>query len=213
MVATTAIIGLTGGIACGKSTVAARLVARGATIVDADVLARAVVEPGEPAYHALVRTFGEAILQADGTLDRQALGARVFGDKQALAQLNAITHPAIAARTGKAFAEAQRRGLPWLVYEAALIIENKIHAGLAGLVVVLCPRELQRERLMLRSGLDAQRADERIAAQTDDATRRALATWIIDNDAGLAELEARTDAVFDAIVARHGPPQASSREA
>jgi len=208
MATTTAIIGLTGGIACGKSTVAKRFAARGATLVDADVLAREVVAPGEPAYQALVKAFGEGILQADGAIDRPALGARVFADKQALATLNAITHPAIAARTGQAFARAQRAGLPWLVYEAALLIENRVYAGLAGLVVVLCPPELQLARLVARSQLDEAEARRRIAAQTDDATRRALATWLIDNDGDLATLEARADAVFDAIVARHGPPAA-----
>jgi len=209
MGATTAIIGLTGGIACGKSTVAERFRARGATLIDADVLARAVVEPGEPAYLAIVRTFGEGVLMSDGRLDRQALGARVFADKAALAALNAITHPAIAARTGRAFAEAQRAKVPWLVYEAALIIENKLHAGLAGLVVVLCPPELQLARLLARSGsaMDEAQARQRIAAQTDDATRRALATWVIDNDADLPTLLGRTDLVFDAIVARFGEPE------
>lgn len=213
MGATTAIIGLTGGIACGKSTVAARLVERGATVIDADVLAREVVEPGEPAFAALVRTFGDGILQPDGRIDRAALGARVFSDKQALAQLNAITHPAIAARTGRAFLEAQRKKLPWVVYEAALIVENKIYAGLAGTVVVLCPPELQLARLLARTtpgaqALDEEQARRRIAAQTDDATRRAAATWIIDNDADLATLIARTDVVYDAIVERHGSPHA-----
>ncbi len=210
MAVTTAIIGLTGGIACGKSTVAARWRARGATIIDADVLAREVVQPGEPAYQAIVRAFGDGVLLPDGGLDRAALGARVFADKQALAQLNAITHPAIGARTGKALAAAQRAGIPWVVYEAALIIENKLHAGLAGLVVVLCPPEVQLARLVLRSGLDEAEARRRIAAQTDDATRRALATWCIDNDGDVAALEARADAVFAEIVGRHGPVAASS---
>lgn len=204
---TTAIIGLTGGIACGKSTVAARFRARGAPVIDADVLAREVVMPGEPAYHAVVRAFGPDVVRPDGELDRAALGARVFADEGLRRTLNAITHPAIAARTGKAFAAAQRAGLPWVVYEAALIIENGLHHGLSALVVVSCPPALQLERLVARSGLDEAEARRRVAAQTDDAARRAAATWVIENDADRAALESRTDAVIDAIVARYGVPR------
>lgn len=202
----TAVIGLTGGIACGKSSVAGLFRSWGAHLIDADAIAREVVEPGEPALAALVRAFGESILQPDGSLDRKGLGQRVFGDKAALATLNAITHPAIGARTGKRLAEAQRSGLAWVIYEAALILENRIQAGLAGLVVVLCPRELQLERLLARSELSRAEAEARIAAQTTDEVRRAAATWIIDNQGSLEALEVRSREVFDAIVARYGAP-------
>lgn len=201
---TTAVIGLTGGIACGKSTVAGHLRGWGATIIDADQLAREVVAPGEPALAALVRAFGEDILQSDGALDRKRLGKRVFGDARATAQLNAITHPAIFARTGKRLAEAQRSGLPWVIYEAALILENKMQAGLNALVVVMCSPEVQLARLLARSEIDEAEARARIAAQTDDETRRAHATWIIDNDGSAAALEAASREVFDAICARFG---------
>ena len=207
---TTAIIGLTGGIACGKSTVAARLRERGATIIDADVLARAVVEPGEPALAAIVRAFGPAVLDAEGRLDRAQLGRIVFADPAALARLNAITHPAIAAKTGKALADAQRAGLPFIIYEAALILENKLAAGLTGLIVVMCPSDVQLARLMARSGLDEVEARRRIAAQTDDASRRAAATWVIENDSDVAALVGQADLVHDALVARHGDPQGTS---
>lgn len=203
---TTAVIGLTGGIACGKSSVAGYFREWGAPVIDADAIAREVVEPGEPALAALVKAFGESILQPDGTLDRKGLGQRVFGDKAALATLNMITHPAIAARTGKRLADAQRAGWPWVIYEAALILENRIHAGLAGLVVVLCPRELQLDRLLSRSELSREEAEARIAAQTTDDERRAAATWIIDNAGTIEALEVRTREVFDAIVERWGPP-------
>jgi len=204
---TTAVIGLTGGIACGKSSVAEYFRSWGAPVIDADAIAREVVEPGEPALAALVRAFGESILEADGRLDRKGLGRRVFGDAAALATLNRITHPAIAARTGKHLAEAQRAGLPWVVYEAALILENRIQAGLAGLVVVLCPRELQLSRLLARSELSLEEAQARIAAQTTDEARRAAATWVIDNDGSLDALEVRSREVFDAIVERYGRPE------
>lgn len=203
---TTAIIGLTGGIACGKSTVAARLRERGAHIVDADVLAREVVEPGQPALTMIVRMFGPEVLTAEGRLDRAKLGAMVFADKTALGRLNAIVHPAVGAATGKALADAQRAGRPWMVYEAALIVENKIHAGMAGVIAVLCPPEVQLARLIARSGLDEAEARRRIAAQTDDESRRAVATWVIENDADVPALMARADDVFDEIVERFGRP-------
>jgi dephospho-CoA kinase len=201
---TTAVVGLTGGIACGKSSVAAHFRAWGAHIIDADALAREVVAPGEPALAALVRAFGETILSPDGTLDRKGLGRRVFGDARATAQLNAITHPAIAARTGKRLAEAQRSGLSWVIYEAALILENKIHAGLNALVVVLCPPETQLARLLARSDLSESEARARIASQTTDEVRREHATWLIDNAGTPEQLEAASREVFEAIRQRYG---------
>lgn len=203
---TTAVIGLTGGIACGKSTVAAVFRDLGARIIDADELAREVVRPGEPALGALVRAFGQDILEANGELDRKKLGARVFSDPAAVKQLNAITHPAILARTGKRLAEAQREGLGWVVYEAALILENRAEAGLSALIAVICPPALQRARLASRSGLDDAEIERRIAAQTTDEVRREKATWLIDNAGDLEALRARAREVFDAVVARYGPP-------
>lgn len=202
----TAVIGLTGGIACGKSTVAEVFRRLGARVIDADQLAREVVEPGEPALAALVRTFGHDILEEGGALDRKKLGSRVFGDPAAIAALNAITHPAILARTGKRLAEAQREGLGWVVYEAALILENRAEAGLSALIAVLCPPEAQRERLRARSGLSDAEIEGRIAAQTNDEVRRAKATWLIENDADLQALEAKARATFEAIVERYGAP-------
>jgi dephospho-CoA kinase len=204
----TAVLGLTGGIACGKSTVAEVFRARGVEVIDADAIAREVTQPGEPALEALVREFGPGILAPDGTLDRKGLGARVFGDPAAVAKLNAITHPAILARTGKRLADAQRAGLGWVVYEAALILENRAEAGLSGLVVVLCPAEAQRARLISRSGLSPIEAEQRIAAQTSDEVRRAKATWVLDNDGDVEGLVDKTLALIDALVARFGEPGA-----
>lgn len=200
---TTAVVGLTGGIASGKSTVAARFRARGARVIDADLLAREAVAPGEPALAAIARTFGAEYLDASGALDRAKLGAHVFADPAALAKLNAITHPAILARVGRELATAHREGLPWVVYEAALILENKLAPGLQ-LVVVLADPEVQVQRLMARSGLPETEARQRIAAQTDNATRRAAADHVIENHGDLAALEARADAVFDALSAAYG---------
>ena len=206
--ATTALIGLTGGIASGKSTVAARLRERGAHVIDADIVAREVVAPGEPALAAIVRAFGEGVLKSDGQLDREALGAIVFTDPARRKQLELITHPAILARTGRHMAEAQRAGWAWVVYEAALILETRGKGGFAALAVVVCPPEIQRERLMARNGLSADEADRRIAAQVDNAARRAAADYLLENDADVAALVAKADALFDGLTARFGavPP-------
>ncbi len=202
----TAVIGLTGGIACGKSTVADVFRARGVRVIDADLVAREVTMPGEPALDALVRAFGQDILLADGTLDRKGLGAKVFGDPAAVAKLNAITHPAILARTGKRLADAQREGLGWVVYEAALILENRAEAGLSGLVVVMCPPEMQRQRLIARNGFTPEEAERRIATQTSDEVRRAKATWLIENDGDRDQLVERAHRLVDTLIDRYGEP-------
>ncbi len=201
----TAVIGLTGGIASGKSTVAARLRERGARVIDADAVSREITAPGEPALDAIVRAFGEDLVRADGTLDRERLGAIVFADPERRRLLERITHPAILARTGRLLAEAQREGWAWVVYEAALILESRGKAGFTALAVVVCDPEQQRARLMARNGLDEAEASRRIAAQTDNATRRAAADFLIENDADLAALEKRADDLFDALTERYGP--------
>jgi len=204
----TAIIALTGGIASGKSTVAARLRARGALVVDADVVSREVTAPNEPALGAIARSFGDGVLHADGTLNREALGAIVFSDPNKRRQLEMITHPAIMARTGRHLAEAQRAGWAWVVYEAALILETRGQAGFTALAVVICPPELQHARLMARNGVTADEATRRIEAQTDNATRRAAADFLIENTTDLDHLNARADALFEELSGRWGavPP-------
>ncbi|MBP6741803.1 MAG: dephospho-CoA kinase, partial [Deltaproteobacteria bacterium] len=138
------VIGLTGGIASGKSTVARMLRELGAQVIDADEVARFVVEPGQPAYQRLVAAFGPSILRTapqDGAtealaIDRQKLAARVFGDEAALKQLNRITHPEIAAESARRMQAAMLSGAEVIVYEAALIVENKLYPGFSGLIVV-----------------------------------------------------------------------------
>ena len=192
-------IGLTGGIASGKSTVAARMRERGVPVIDADQVARDVVEPGEPTLENIARTFGQGVMQPDGTLNRKALGAIVFADPQKLAVLNAITHPAIMARVGQRLVELQREKHPWVVYEAALVIENGLAPGLSELIVVLCDPETQVHRVMARDGLDEEAARQRLAAQTDNATREAAAAHVLLNDGDLDALLAATDALIDTL--------------
>lgn len=200
------IVGLTGGIASGKSTVARRLAERGAAVIDADLIAREVVAPGEPALANIRQVFGERVMAADGTLDRAALAALVFDDPVALSRLNALTHPAILQRVGNRLLALSRAGHAWAVYEAALIVENQLAPGLDELVAVLCDPELQLQRLMARNALSPEAARARIASQADNAARREAATLVLSNDGSLDELLAATDALVATLSERYGPP-------
>ncbi len=204
------VIGLTGGIASGKSTVGKLLVDKGALVVDADQIARAVVEPGQPALAELVARFGAAILTPEGQLDRKRLGAIAFADPAARADLGRITHPRIAAASARAIAEASERGAQVVFYEAALLVENRAHAGLAGLIVVAATPDVQEQRLVTRDGLTIDDARARIAAQAPLAAKLAAATWVITNDGDPAELAAQVDAIVAEIELKYGsikPPK------
>jgi len=171
------IIGLTGGIASGKSAVADALRARGAAIVDADLVARQVVEPGQPALADLVARFGSQILGADGRLDRKALGERVFADPAARADLNRITHPRIAAASQAEIARHVQHGAPVVFYEAALLVENRAHEWLDAVIVVAAPPDVQKVRLMARDGPDEAAALARLGAQLPPEDKPKVATW------------------------------------
>ncbi len=198
-------IGLTGGIASGKSAVAALLRQRGAAVVDADELARRVVAPGQPALAELAVRFGPEILLADGQLDRKKLGSIVFADAAARADLDRITHPRIAQLSQQEIAAAAAAGASLVFYEAALLIENGLHRTLDGVLLVAAPLEVQRQRLMQRDGLSREAANARIAAQLPLAAKREAATWIIDNRGDRAELELELERALTEIIARHGP--------
>ncbi|HEU0032876.1 MAG TPA: dephospho-CoA kinase [Kofleriaceae bacterium] len=198
------VIGLTGGIASGKSTVAKLLAERGAAIVDADQLARQVVEPGQPALAELVSRFGAAILTPDGQLDRKRLGAIAFSDPGARADLGRITHPRIAAASAAAIAAWADAGANVVFYEAALLVENRAHAGLEALVVVAASPDVQLQRIRERDGLSAEDAAARIAAQAPLADKLAAATWVIQNDGDHAALVAEVERVVAEIEARYG---------
>ena len=198
-------IGLTGGIASGKSTVARMFAERGAAVIDADQLARQIVEPGQPALAELIARFGPQILTPAGTLDRRRLGAIAFADPAARADLGRITHPRIAAASAAAIATWSDAGAQVVLYEAALLVENRAHAGLAGLIVVATPPDVQRRRLIERDGLAPEEADARIAAQAPLADKLAAATWVIENTGDRAALEAEVARVAAAIEATLGP--------
>ncbi|HUS68375.1 MAG TPA: dephospho-CoA kinase [Kofleriaceae bacterium] len=190
------VIGLTGGIASGKSAVAGMLRDLGAPVVDADLIARQVVEPGAPALADIVERFGAAMVGEDGRLDRKRLADEVFSDLTARRDLNAITHPRIAQASAAAFAELAAAGHTVAIYEAALLVENRAHERLDGLIVVAVPEEVQLERLRARDGIDAAAARARLAAQLPLSDKIAVADWVIDNSGSLEETRARVADVW-----------------
>jgi dephospho-CoA kinase len=199
------IIALTGGIASGKSTVSNRLAEHGAVIVDADRLAREVVEPGTPGLEAIRRRFGDAVIAQDGTLDRPALGSVVFSDATALSDLNAITHPAVWRAALDRFAEAEAADdQAVVVYDVPLLVEASPDRPLRfdRVVVVEAERAERIRRLVADRGMSEQDAVRRIGAQADDEQRRAVADMVIDNNGTRDELLQRVDALWSDLRAR-----------
>ena len=188
--------GLTGNIGSGKSTVARMLKARGIPVIDADEIAREVVKPGTPAHGEIATRF-PGVIGPDGLLDRKALGARVFSDARERDALNHITHPRIAAEAAARMGALAGAGHPVAVYEAALIVENGLHDGLDGLVVVTAPEELQIARLKLRDGMSEQEARARIASQLPAADKARHATVALDNRGSEDDLAAQVDRLVE----------------
>ncbi len=196
------VIGLTGGIASGKSTAARTLAELGARIVDADQVAREIVAPGQPALAEIVRAFGRDMLLPDGTLDRKKLGALVFADADKRRMLNAITHPRIGMETQARLQKLRDEGVPVVIYEAALLVENGVHKALDGLIVVACDEATQLERLVDRDGFTEAEARARIAAQGPQAEKIAAATWVVDTSGPLAETKKQLARVWEEILSR-----------
>ncbi len=176
-------IGLSGGIGSGKSTVAGRFGELGATVIDADQLAREVVEPGHPGLRAVIEAFGPQVLAADGTLDRPALGAIVFADDQERQRLNGILHPLIAARTEQLMAQVLARAGPGavVVHDVPLLVENGLASRYQLVVIVHASAQLRVQRLIEARGMTADDAWQRVNAQASDEERRAVADVWIDN--------------------------------
>lgn len=187
-------VGLTGGVASGKSVVAAKLAQLGAVVIDADALARVVVEPGTPGLSAIRETFGEHMLQADGTLDRAALGALVFSDDGAREKLNAIVHPLIreeAARLRQAAAPGA------LVVEDVPLLAESGQAGAYDVVIVVqAPREERIRRMVEDRGWTRQDAEARMAAQATDEQRAEIADYLLVNDGTREQLLARVEELY-----------------
>ena len=193
------LIGLTGGIASGKSVVAARLAERGAVVVDADKLAREVVEPGTPALAAIADRFGADVISADGSLNRPALGAIIFTDPEARLALNAITHPAVWKRARELFAEAESADPDAVVvYDVPLLAEAAADRPITFdlVVVVDASAETRLKRLVELRGLSEDEARQRINSQASDAERLALADVVVESDGSLAETLAQADTLY-----------------
>lgn len=199
------LIGLTGGIAAGKSVVAARLAEHGAVHIDADRLAREVVEPGTPGLAAIAERFGSGVIAADGSLDRAALGAIVFSDSEARLALNAITHPAVKQLGKQRMAQAEARDPhAIIVYDVPLLVEASSQAGYHTfdlIVVVQAAPETRIRRLVELRGLSRDEAVHRLNSQASDAERLALADVVIDTDGSLERTLEQTDALWDRLVA------------
>jgi dephospho-CoA kinase len=193
-------VGLTGGIGSGKSEVSRRLVSLGAVLVDADKVAREVVEPGTPGLAAVVEEFGPEVLRPDGGLDREGLGAIVFADDAARERLNAIVHPLVGRRMQELVDEAPPDAI--VIYDVPLLTENDL-AGLYDLVVVVdAPEEQQVRRLTERRGMTEEAARARIAAQATRERRRAIADRVIDNSGSLESLTAQVDDLWAELTRR-----------
>lgn len=190
-------IGLTGGIGSGKSTVAALLVAKGAVLIDADLIAREVVARGSPGLTAVVAEFGPEMLTADGDLDRPALAAVVFTHDSARARLNGIVHPLIGVRTAELTAAAPVDAV--LVHDMPLLVEGGL-ADRYDLVLVVATDPEMRVRRLVRRGLTEADARARMASQATDEQRRAVADRVLDNDGTEADLAAQVDRVWEELV-------------
>jgi len=180
-------VGLTGGIGSGKSEVSRRLAAHGAVVIDADAIARQVVEPGTPGLAAVVAAFGPQVLLPDGTLDRPRLGDIVFGDPELRATLNSIVHPLVGARMRELEESAGSGSI--VVHDVPLIAENNLAGSYDLVVVVDVPPRLQLERLVRHRGMTRDQARARMAAQASRAQRLAIAGIVIGNSGSLAELD------------------------
>lgn len=184
-------VGLTGGIGSGKSTIARLLAERGAVVIDADKLAREVLEPGTDGLAEVVKAFGEDVLNADGTLDRAALAAKAFASEEARQTLNGITHPRIGALTGQRMAEAPEDAI--VVHDIPLLVERDMAAVYHLVIVVFADSATRLERLVGSRGMDRQDAEKRIAAQATDEQRRAVADVWLDNSGEVPDVTALWD--------------------
>ena len=194
------LIALTGGIASGKSTIARRLAEHGAVVVDADQIVRDVQAPGTPVLARIRESFGEEVIATDGGLDRAALGAKVFGDPDQLARLNAIVHPAVRAESQRRFeAAASADSSTVVVYDVPLLVEARVDDPWDLIVVAHAPAEERRRRLVELRGMTAQAAQERIDAQVSDDRRLAIADEVVDTSGTLEQTIQQTDALWERI--------------
>ena len=195
------LVGLTGSIATGKSTVSDMFRGLGGVILDADLLAREVVEPGEPALAQIAAEFGDGVLKADGTLDRKKLGAVVFGNAERRKRLETLTHPAIRDRFLRRLAELEAQSFDGIVlWDAPVMIESGGYRDMDKLVVVATDEGTQSSRLCARDGIEAAEAERKIKSQMPVAEKAKLADYVIDNAGDRAATEAQVRDVYAALL-------------
>lgn len=198
------VVGLTGGIACGKTTVAEMFHELGIPVIDADELARKVVQPGTPGLKKIVAEFGTGVLDAHGRLDRRVVGDMVFNDKAARKKLNAMLHPLIAAAGAERIQALADHPAPYVMYEAALLVETGTYKTFSALVVVSAEESVQRLRLIARDGFSAQEAEARIASQLPVAHKAAVADYVVTNNGDLEGTRRQVAEVHAKLVERLG---------
>jgi dephospho-CoA kinase len=206
-----AVLALTGGIACGKSTVARTMAALGVPVVDADQVARDVTRPGSEGLRAVLEAFGQDLTDADGALDRKRLGDRVFGDPALRERLNTILHPRIGEESAGRLQRLAGEGHGFVLYEASVVVENGAWRGFDGLVVVTAQPSVQLQRLVARDRRGEDDARARIASQWPLYRKVALARWVVDNSGSQERLLARTRELYAELVTRFGPPHRTPR--
>jgi dephospho-CoA kinase len=196
------VVGLTGGIACGKTTVAEMFADLGIPVIDADDLAREVVEPGTPGLQRIVHEFGRSVLDKTGHLDRKKVGDMVFGDEEARETLNAIMHPLIGAAGAKHIMGHQDDPAPYLLYEAALLVETGAYEAFSALIVVSAEESVQRLRLIAREGFTATEANARIASQLPLASKTAVADHVVTNNGDVGRTRRQVGDIHSKLVER-----------
>lgn len=195
------VLGITGGIASGKTTVAQAFQALGAVVISADLLAREIVRPGAKALQQITAHFGRQVLREDGTLNRQLLGDIIFNDEQARLILNSITHPAIAELASRRLREAEQGGARLVVYDAPLLFESGADRQVDAVLVVKVDAEVQLARLMARDGIDQQQALARIDSQMSQMEKIARADFVVDNSRAPRETEAQVRSLMEHLSA------------
>jgi dephospho-CoA kinase len=201
------VLGITGGIASGKTTVAQAFQALGAVVVSADVLAREIVRPGTKALQQIAEYFGCQVLREDGTLNRQLMADMVFDDDQARMALNGITHPAIAALARTRLREAEQGGAALVIYDAPLLFEVGADRQVDKVLVVKVDAEVQLARLMARDGINRQQALARIAAQMPQEEKVARADFVIDNSGTAKETQVQVRSLMERLSSGAGAPK------
>jgi len=193
-------VGLTGGIACGKTHVRKLLAERGAFTVDADTVVHQLMDQQTELTEAIGERFGRDVLAPDGSVDRKKLGAIVFSDPDARRELNRLVHPKVIAEEKRLLAQAERKGVQIGVVDAALMIETGTYRDYDRLVVVYCPREVQLERLVARDGLSPEDAARRVDAQLSVEEKKLYGHYVVDSSGSLEDTERRVGEVWDSLL-------------